>query len=243
MKMTVEPPDLDADMRGVIDAARGGYEPNEMARARVRRGVELKLAAGIALAIGPASSAIAGVLKVTAAVVTVGAVVTAGVYVAPRYMSKHTSARPPATHVASRPARVVAPAPPAEIEIPAPVAPAPRAHVKHRAPVAAPVPVENVSSLKEETALLGGANAALARGDVKRALSLLQDYDRRPGAGSAVLAEERAVTGILAQCAAGHGDAARAEARLFHARWPRSPLAARVDGSCAGSDGPARTVP
>src|SRR6478752_6109290 len=228
MKMMVEPPDLDADMRGVIDAARGGYEPNEMARARVRRGVELKVAAGVALAIGPASSAVAGVLKVTAAVVTVGAVVTAGVYVAPRYMAKHTSARPPATHVATRPAPVVAPAP--------------RAHIKHRAPVAAEaaVPVENVSSLKEETSLLGGANAALARGDVKRAQSLLQDYDRRPGAGSAVLAEERAVTGILAQCAAGHSDAARAEARHFHARWPRSPLAARVDGSCAGSDAPSR---
>jgi len=245
MKMMVEPPDLDADMRGVIDAARGGYEPNEMARARVRRGVELKVAAGIALAIGPASSAVAGVLKVTAAVVTVGAVVTAGVYVAPRYMAKHTSARPPATHVATRPAPVVAPAPPAEIEIPAPMPPAPRAHIKHRAPVAAQaaVPVENVSSLREETSLLGGANAALARGDVKRAQSLLQDYDRRPGAGSAVLAEERAVTGILAQCAAGHSDAARAEARHFHARWPRSPLAARVDGSCAGSDAPSRTVP
>src|SRR6478735_2769217 len=123
MKMMVEPPDLDADMRGVIDAARGGYEPNEMARARVRRGVELKVAAGVALAI-----------------------VTAGVYVAPRYMAKHTSARPPATHVATRPAPVVAPAPPAEIEIPAPMPPAPRAHIKHRAPVAAQaaVPVENV---------------------------------------------------------------------------------------------------
>src|SRR6478752_8458057 len=109
MKMMVEPPDLDADMRGVIDAARGGYEPNEMARARVRRGVELKLAAGVALAVGPASSAVAGVLKVTAAVVTVGAVVTTGVYMAPRYLAKHAPARPPATHVATH-AAPVAPA-------------------------------------------------------------------------------------------------------------------------------------
>jgi hypothetical protein len=242
MKM-MEPPDLDADTRGIIDSARGGYEPNEMARARVRRGVELKLAAGIALAVGPASSAVAGVLKVTAAVVTVGAVVTAGVYVAPHYLAKHAPARPPATHVATH-AAPVAPAPPPELDVPAPaVAPAPRAHVKHRAPVAAPapVPVENVSSLKEETALLGAANAALARNDVKRALSLLDDYDHR--SGSAVLSEERAVTGILAQCAAGHVEAARAEARHFHGRWPRSPLAARVDGSCAGADGPARSAP
>jgi hypothetical protein len=237
MKMR-EPPDLDADTRGIIDAARGGYEPNEMARARVRRGVELKLAAGIVLAVGPASSAVAGVLKMTAAVVTVGAVVTAGVYVAPRYLTKHAPARPPATHIAAHVAPV-APAPPPELDVAAPaLAPAPRAHVKHHAPVAAPAPVavENISSLKEETALLGGANAALARNDVKRALSLLDEYDHR--SGSALLSEERTVTGILVQCAAGHVDAARAEARHFHTRWPRSPLAARVDGSCAGPGRP-----
>ena len=217
MKM-LEPPDLDADTRSVIDAARGGYEPNEMARARVRRGVEIKVAAGIALAVGPASSAVAGVLKMTAAVVTVGAVVTAGVYVAPKYMSKPAPVRSAPARVA---ARVEAPVPPPPVEIPAPVV----------AP--APMPVVNISSLKEETALLGTANAALARGDVKRALSVLDEYDHRPGAP--LLSEERTVTGILAQCAAGHAETARAEARHFHARWPRSPLGARVDGSCAGT--------
>jgi len=128
------------------------------------------------------------------------------------------------------------------VEAPEPVAPPRHVAIKHRAPAApAPVPVENVSSLKEETALLGAANAALARGDVKRALSALDDYDRR--SGSAVLAEERTVTGILASCAAGHVDTARAEARHFRARWPRSPLAARVDASCAGPAGPARSSP
>lgn len=227
-----ETPELDSDLRSVIDAARGGHEPNEMARARVRRGVEYKLAAGIALVVGPASSAF-GALKVTAAVVAVGSVVGAGVYAYPRLTARPAPVRPPATHVAARPAPVPE-APPAEIET-ARVAP-PRVHVRHRAPVApAPLVVENVSSLKEETALLGAANAALARGEVKRALSLLDEYDHRPGA--AQLAEERTVTGILASCAAGHVDAARAEARHFRARWPRSPLGARVDGSCAGGAG------
>jgi len=229
MKM-LEPPDLDADTRSVIDAARGGYEPNEMARARVRRGVEIKVAAGIALAVGPASSAVAGVLKMTAAVVTVGAVVTAGVYVAPKYMSKPAPVRSAPARVA---ARVEAPVPPPPVEIPAPVVAPARVHVKHKAPAPAPMPVVNISSLKEETALLGTANAALARGDVKRALSVLDEYDHRPGAP--LLSEERTVTGILAQCAAGHAETARAEARHFHARWPRSPLGARVDGSCAGT--------
>src|SRR5262245_33408329 len=186
-----EPPDLDGDVQSVINAARGGHEPNEISRARVRRGVEIKVAAGIALAVGPASSAFAGVaLKVTAAVAVVGSVVGAGVYVYPRYVSKPAPARPAAAHVAARPAPAVS-VPPAEIDVPAPVVTPPRAHIKRRAPVAAPpAPVENVSSLKEETALLGAANAALGRGDVKRALSLLDDYDRRPGSGSALLAEE-----------------------------------------------------
>lgn len=244
MKM-LEPPDLDADMRAVIDAARPGHEPNELARARVRRGVELKVAAGLALAIGPTASAFASAIKVTAAVVAIGSAVGAGVYVYPRLSAKPAARPAPAQHVAARPAPVEMPEP--EMKAPAP-APA-RAHVKHHAPVAAaPVPVEKVSSsfgLKEETVLLGAANAALARGEVKRALSLLDDYDHRPGA--AQLAEERTVTGILASCAAGHVDAARAEARHFQARWPRSPLAARVEGSCAGNGGgtagPAHNAP
>ena len=96
----MQPPELDADTQSVIDAARGGHEPNELARARVRRGVEIKIAAGVALVVGPASSAFAGAIKVTAAVVAVGAVVTAGAYVLPKYSSKPAPVRPVAAHVA-----------------------------------------------------------------------------------------------------------------------------------------------
>ena len=105
-----------------------------------------------------------------------------------------------------------------------------------------PSPSRTRPSLKEETALLGAANAALGRGDVKRALSLLDDYDRRPGRG-VCSSQERVVTGILAACAAGRVDAAREDARQFRARWPRSPLGARVDGSCAGSADPRARQP
>lgn len=228
-----EPTELDAEMRAVIDAARVGHEPNELNRARVRRGVEYKLAAGIALAAAPASTALAAAAKVTVAVVTVGAVVGTGVYVYPRYIAKQDVSRP-AAHVAPR-APAARPLPPMDapavvVDAPA-VAPA-RAPSKRRVAVAPAPVIESASALKEETALLAGANAALGRGDVTRALALLDDYDRRPGSG--VLAEERSVTGILASCAAGRLDAARAAAQRFRARWPRSPLAARVDGSCAG---------
>ena len=139
---------------------------------------------------GPASSAFAGALKVTAAVVAVGAVVGAGVYVVSALLveagagARARGARRRARR--RRPRR----APPAEVDVPRRWSTPPRAPSKRRAPVApAPAPVENASSLKEETALLGAANAALARGDVKRALSLLDDYDRRPGAG--LLVQER----------------------------------------------------
>jgi len=243
MKMRQPPEGLDTDTLSVIDAARSGDEPSELSRARVRKGVEIKLAAGIALAVGPATatSAFAGALKLTAAVVAVGTVVGAGVYVYPRMTAKPAAVHAPAARVAARPAPIVQ-APPVEIEAPAPAVTPPRVPAKRRPPVAAaPVVVENVSGLKEETALLGAANAALARGDVKQAQSLLADYDRRPGA--AMLSQERAVTGILASCAAGQADAARAAARQFRTRWPRSPLGARVDGSCAGSADPSRLKP
>jgi hypothetical protein len=232
-----EPPPLDSRTRALIDAARSGHEPNELNRARVRKGVEVKLAAGIGLALAPVSTALAGAAKITLAVATVGTVVGAGIYALPRV--KHHA--PPPAVVAPHP-RVVAAAPappPAPEEKPAPavVAPAPRRR-PHPAPAA---PIDNASALAEETQLLGAANTALAHKDVASALALLEDYDRRPGAG--VLGEERTVTGILTMCAAGKADAARAEARHFRARWPRSPLAARVDGSCVGEARPGRASP
>ncbi len=89
---------------------------------------------------------------------------------------------------AERPAPIVAPAPLAP-------APAPRRHAH------AAAPVDNTSALAQETALLGAANTALAHRDVASALALLDDYDHRARTG--ILAEERAVTGILTLCAAG----------------------------------------
>ena len=168
----MEPPDLDADTRSIIDAARGGHEPNEMARARVRRGVELKLAAGIALAVGPASSAFAGALKVTVAVVAVGAVVGAGVYVFRATLAKHAAAwRPwrrtsPARRHRSRAA--------ARVDVPAPaIAPRRAAHQAPRARGApAPVAVENVSALEGRDRAAGrGERGARARRRQARAVA------------------------------------------------------------------------
>jgi hypothetical protein len=227
--------------RDLIAAARGAHEPNELNRARVRRGVEVKLAAGLGLALGPTASALAGATKITLVVATVGTVVGAGAYKAgllplPKHAAPIVSHARPATRVAV----ALPPAPPVEAPAPAPAVEKP-APVHHHARPAPAAPVVSASALAEETSLIGAANTALAHHDVASALALLNDYDHRPGAG--VLAEERTVTGILTLCAAGRTDAARAEARHFRARWPRSPLTARVDGSCVGAGRPASPTP
>jgi hypothetical protein len=238
---THEPPELGKQTRDLIAAARGAHDPNELNRARVRRGVEVKLAAGLGLALGPTASALAGATKVTLVVAAVTTVVGAGAY---KTGLLHLPGSPPpvVARVAKRSLNAT-PTPQPEQAPPAPVATtterlAPARRHPHPAPAAPPA---SASALAEETSLLGAANTALAHRDVASALALLDDYDHRPGSG--ILAEERTVTGILTMCAAGRMDAAHAEARHFRARWPRSPLAARVDGSCVGTARPPHAAP
>jgi hypothetical protein len=163
-----KPPELDPEMRAIIEAARSGYEPNELNRARVRRGLELRLVAGLgALLVGSTSTALAAAAKITIAVVAVGTAVGAGVYVYPKYAAPKRE---------SAPAKIARPAPvAAKAEEPAP--PPPVERVRRRAPAPAPR-VENRASLTAETALLAAANAALGRKDATRALALLDEYDR-----------------------------------------------------------------
>ena len=240
----LQPPELDTDTLSVIEAARTGHEPNEMARARVRKGIEIKLAAGIALAIAPATSAFAGALKVTAAVVAVGSVVGAGVYVVPRYVSK------PAAGPRARAARRRAPGA--------------RLHSRGRRPPRSPCPTGGDGATRaQQAARRRGAGAGRRRERVQPQRKRSRCWARRTrrsgaatssarcrcstttiaGPGRVCSSQERMVTGILAACGAGRVDTAREDARQFRARWPRSPLVSRVDGSCAGSADPARSTP
>ena len=109
---------------------------------------------------------------------------------------------------------------------PARHAPAHHAHVVARAPEA------TTDRLAEETALLASSNAQLRAGDARRALSLLDDYDRRYPAG--VLREEVLATRVIARCQIGlePDAAARRAANAFLTRHPASPLAPRVRSSC-----------
>ena len=143
---------------------------------------------------------------------------------------------------AMAPAPIVAPAP-APVPMAPPLAPvieptpAPAHHAApaHHVHVAAPVHADAAmptNRLAEETALLASANGELRRGDAQRALSLLDDYDRRYPSG--VLREEVLATRVIARCQLGDAPdkAARRGAAAFLARHPASPLATRVRSSC-----------
>ena len=218
----------------VIAAARAAPAPTEMQRARVRKGLDAKIAAGVAAPLLATSTALATMLKLGASVVVVAAVGSGIVYVAaPRLLHKSGSQ---AASALPRPA--TAPAPPPAAQPPAEAPAAPPAADSRATPAHARAAVRRheaspatSADLAGELGLLTQVSAATKHSDVARADALLRSYDQRYPAGQ--LAEERAAAGILVHCAAGRVPAARAEARRFLERWPRSPLVARIHDSCA----------
>lgn len=225
--------ELGPEERSVIAAARDALDPTEMQRARVLRGLDLKIAAGVAAPLLVSSTALATVLKVGAAAVLTAALGSSVAYVArapveprapvPAAVASRPKPTAPAVTTLEVPAQPVAPvATPAE---PGTVAAHPRPSVHHHK---APAPAPDFAG---ELDLLTRANAATQAGDATRAFDLLRAYDRSYPQGS--LIQERVAAGVLAQCAAGRIEAAREEARRFFQRWPRSPLVARIRSSCA----------
>jgi hypothetical protein len=230
--------ELGPEERSVIEGARDALAPTAMQRARVRKGLDAKLAAGVAAPLLVSSTALAAMLKVSAGIVAIAAVGTGLAFVAaPHLLRTATAPARPAPSVPAQPALTPMPteprpAPAAETvpagdPRPASVHPRPAGH-RRETSVAAP------ADLAGELALLTQANAATKAGDVARADVLLRAYDQRFPAGQ--LAEERAAAGILVTCAAGRVPEARAAAHRFLERWPRSPLVARIQSSCAAED-------
>ena len=229
---------LEPEERSVIAAARDAHHPTDAQRARVRKGLAVKLAAGVAVPLLATSSAMAMVGKVGAGLALLAVVGTTAAYVAKSGPARKVLSpqvhQPPAPVAKSMLAAdpVPAPAPPTTVE-PSTMAPKdshpnavrPRVSTPRRAPVStAP------ADLAGELALLTQISDATKRGDVARAERLLADYDQRTL--SPQLAQERAAAGILLECAAGRTASARAQARRFMEHWPRSPLVARINSSC-----------
>jgi hypothetical protein len=90
------------------------------------------------------------------------------------------------------------------------------------------------TTLDQELRLVRGGVAALDAGEPSLALSLFEEHARRFPNG--ILAEERAAERVSALCALGRvGEARSAAASFLHDR-AQSPLAARVQASCGGTD-------
>jgi hypothetical protein len=233
--------ELRPEERALIAAARDGAEPTKVQRARVRRGLDAKIAAGVAAPVLATSAGLATLLKVGAGLAVAAALGGGAIYLAgprPSDPAATSKARPgraqrqpasaPATASAIVPARVPAPPVTAGSEMRPP--PARGLARRREANPARTTPVD----LAGELGILKQVSAATRRGDVARADALLLTYDERYPSGE--LAQERAAAGVLAHCAAGRTQLARAEARRFLASWPRSPLVVRIQSSCAGED-------
>jgi hypothetical protein len=97
-------------------------------------------------------------------------------------------------------------------------------------PTAAP------TTLDAETQLVRAGVGALHAGDPAGALAAFDQHARLYPSG--FLAEERSGERVLALCDLGRAADASEAARAFLAVYPRSPLAARVRGSCAATSNP-----
>ncbi len=126
----------------------------------------------------------------------------------------------------------------AKSEAPRETSPAPVMSVTPPSPAARVFPVvttptEVSDSLAEEVKMLREARSALDRGDVRRALELVDAHEAQFSRGT--LYEERLATRVQALCASGHADAARATAEELLRAAPRSPHLTRVRTSCVAS--------
>jgi hypothetical protein len=194
--------------RELIEAARRAYVPGPTAKARVRRNLDLKIAAVAAGAGGTLFGVTVAKALTVAAVATVA--VGGGTWVAKR--AKH--AEPPrAAHVSARTEpRAV------------PMAPT----VEPMAPTTPP--------LDRELALLFEAQQAIGAGAAARGLAALDRHAAEFPNGAMI--EERTASRALALCALGRAAEAQSVARQFVSRWPSSPLVGRMKEVCASFNAP-----
>jgi hypothetical protein len=221
---------MDPSAQELLDQARSAHDPTDADRARVRRKLAVRIAAGTALggSVAKASSvATTTLLKIVAPILVVSAV---GGYVLSRPATSISTIEPAATSVERAPAVTLEkPAEPAATEVP--IAAAPPLVASHAPHTKQPPPAAS-ADLDAETMLLAQAQGAIQQKDFTGALAKLDAYDHAFPAG--VLKEEGMAARVVALCGAGRSADAQTLARTFLARYPRSPLAVRVRSSCAG---------
>lgn len=227
--------DLSPEARAIVDAARAAEHPSAADKLRIQAAVAAGIAAGAAgtasaagaaSATGAASGA--GLGKLALVVAIAGAIGTGGAWLGgafDRPDERELQLRPaPAAEL--RVERAQPPAPPIAAPEPAAVA-APDPDPKPRRPRASPP-----GSIDQELALMFTARKALRDGDAAAALAALDEHAQTFPRGQTI--QERESLRVLALCAAGRTDEARATAERFFERWPTSVHAERVRRSCAG---------
>lgn len=220
--MTDDPLDM------LVQRARPGFRPRAFDKVRVRRALAGKLAAGGgAIAASTLTvSAWASKLALVAALSSLGAVGLVWSLTTPR---TEVPPSPRTTGTAS--------------------ALGPQANVIPRLPEPLPIAVEDLplaagsaespafraddpSTLTAEAALVLEARAALRNRQAARVLSLLAGYEARFAEGA--MRQEVYGMRILALCDLGRTSEAGKAAQRFVARWPSSPIVARLATSCVG---------
>lgn len=232
--MKPEAPELSA----LFEQARHGDEPSADDRRRVSARVAERLALGAGL--GAATLTLtrfgwAASLKTWGVVAVVLAGAGSGAYLL------GASAQSPVAPVAAPRASVVprvanrgvaaAPTIVEKREVSPPPSPPKRERAVAPTPSQPSVTADEPGRLARETAALRAANEALRSGAAARALTLLDAFARDFPGG--VLTEEALATRVSALCSLGRVAEARALGTRFVKRYPRSPVAARVRGSCA----------
>ena len=113
--------ELGPEERSVIAAARDAHIPSEVQRARIRRGLDAKLAAGVAAPLLAGSTAMAMTGKIGATIALVAAVGAGTAYVVTA-RPEHKDGPPPALHKAAPRVPAASPSP----RPPPPTRPSPR---------------------------------------------------------------------------------------------------------------------
>jgi hypothetical protein len=261
--------ELSPRVRAIVEAGRAADDPTGEDRARVRGAVLRAIAAGAPVALGAASAKAAkggaggkiaggGIAAKIGGIIGIAIVAGAGLFAATS--RENVGVLRAEEALSGLVAAAGLPDPPA-VEAPAPLenkAPEPAPESPREAAIrpdlsaraegdlrgglrgkTSPRAVEGApaSSLEEETKRLREAHKALRSGQPERALELLEEQSATFAAGE--LREERAAARVFALCEAGKTSEAKAAARAFLIESPRSPLAGRVRGACAGKDNPA----
>jgi hypothetical protein len=227
--------ELDDVARRIIAEGRCAFEPPELVSARVRRTVGHKLDEGV---VPPAWRGPGGAqswLKIVVGAATASVATAALAYAVwrPKAVAPVMPVSASMPVVASvTPARVSAPPLQESAAVAAPAMTISQPATTRAAP-ANPSKSEKSESLAEEVKLLASVNFAIQNRDGGQALRLLRAYDQQ--FKKPQLLEERAAAGVLALCASGQVEAARAAAKRFQANFSRSPLTARVLDSCIAS--------